>query len=70
MHKEPNIVIDGKTLTEQQAMAVRVAIGHFMFSLSEENCLGDDEHGRFMQKAYRDRLTEVEKMILEKNNGK
>jgi hypothetical protein len=54
------ITINGHSLNEGQAMTVRVAIGHFQMSLSEEaDPLGDDEHGKFITKAYQDRLREV-----------
>jgi hypothetical protein len=55
--KEPDITIGGVPLTVGQAMTVRVALGSFAMSLDEG--LGDDEHGRRMTEAYRERLREL-----------
>lgn len=55
--KEPEIIINGKVLTIGQAMTVRVALGSFAISLNEG--LGEDEHGRRMTAAYRERLREL-----------
>jgi hypothetical protein len=62
---EPTISINGHTLTEGQAMAVRVAVGSFLLLNSEPDSLGDDEHGRRMTQAYAARLMEVQKLMGE-----
>jgi hypothetical protein len=49
--REPDITINGVSLTTAQAMTVRVAIESFAMSLDEG--LGDDDHGRAMVKNYR-----------------
>lgn len=54
---EPAIIINGVRLTTGQAMTVRVALGSFAMSLNDG--LGDDEHGRQMTAAYRERLREL-----------
>jgi hypothetical protein len=54
---EPTIVINDQILTLGQAMAVRVAIVNF------HDALGEDEHGEKMSAAYRERLSEVLKII-------
>lgn len=51
---EAAISINGHTLTEGEAMTVRVALTDFMFTLADPNRLGDDEHGRRMTAGYRD----------------
>jgi hypothetical protein len=68
---EPHITINGRELTTGQALAVRVAITSFHAEMSESNALGDDEHGRFMTEHYRDRLSEVLRLVLvgEQRNG-
>lgn len=48
---EPTIVINGVTLTEGQAMAVRVAVCSFRTDMLE-NGLGDDEPGFAIANGY------------------
>ena len=55
---EPRITINGTTLTEAQAMTLRVAAGSFAKDL-RENGLGDDEHGQQMTALYLARLHEI-----------
>lgn len=61
---EPTITINQQMLTKGQAMAVRVAITNMHAEMADQTALGDDEHGRAMVKAYRERLDEVLKIIL------
>jgi len=56
---EPVITINGRPLIESQAMAVRVAIMAYHQEMADPLALGDDEHGKRMTEAYRDRLGEV-----------
>lgn len=58
------MVIEGVTLTPSQSMTLRVAISNFMSDMADPLALGDDEHGRFMTKAYRDRCREIEHLLL------
>lgn len=60
---EPDIIINGITLTDAQAMAVRVAISAFA-----PDC-GDDEHGVAMNRLYRERLREVFRIMVRPNRG-
>jgi hypothetical protein len=60
---EPTIIIGDKMLHEGQAMAVRVALNNFLIDLQDEDGLGDDEHGRAMTAAYRNRIIEVLRLI-------
>jgi hypothetical protein len=54
---EPTIIVNGHALTSAQAMAVRVAVSSFNYEL------GDDNHGQTMAIAYREKLTEVLRMM-------
>lgn len=56
--KEPHVVINGVTLTEAQAMTLRVAIESFDQDL-RTNGLGDDERGLAMTAAYVARISEI-----------
>ena len=62
-HKEPLITIESTHLTTAQAMTVRVAIEDFAMSLSDEDALGDDEHGREMRKAYLQNIGTIRKAM-------
>jgi hypothetical protein len=61
---EPRITINGRLLTEGQAMAVRVAIAAYHQELQDPDHLGTDRDGRRLTHAYRDRLEEVLRFIL------
>lgn len=62
---EPRISINGQPLTEGQAMTMRVALESFAADLlASDGGLGDDEHGKRMQKAYADRINEIRKLML------
>lgn len=50
---EPSICINGKSLTEGEAMTVRVALTCYMLELQSRDALGSDEHGRAMVEAYK-----------------
>jgi len=58
--KEPLITINGVTLSEPQAMLVRVAVATFQSNeLSNPDGLGGDERGCSMAKVYGSAGTEV-----------
>lgn len=61
---EPMIVINGVTLSDAQAMSLRVAVGSLMQDMQDPTALGDDEHGRFMVGAYRLRMQQIEGLML------
>jgi hypothetical protein len=61
--QEASITINERVLTNAQAMAVRVAISNFYSDMMEPDALGDDEHGRAMVTAYRERLVEVIRLL-------
>lgn len=59
---DPAIIINGHTLTNAQAMTVRVALGSFLMDLKTHG-LGDDEHGRHMTEGYRRALVEIIRLM-------
>ena len=61
--EEPIVIINGTALTEAQAITVRAAIENFDSDL-KENDLGDDAHGVEMTKLYRDRISEIRRLIF------
>lgn len=62
---ESDITINGVQLTNAQAMALRVACTAYHQEMaSNPDALGDDEHGRRMVAAYRDRLGEVLRLLV------
>ena len=63
MANEPKISINGKPLTNAQAMAVRVAISSFESDLNS-NGLGSDEHGEAMTAGYLDRIEELHTLMI------
>lgn len=61
MSQEADISINGIQLSEGQSLTFRVALSAFLTSLDEG--LGDDEHGKAMTKAYKQRTSEILKYI-------
>lgn len=61
---EADIIINGKKLTEGQAMAVRVAVTNLLTEMSDPRALGDDEVGMGIAAGYHARCTEVIHMVL------
>jgi hypothetical protein len=60
---EPAITVNGRRLTEAQAMTVRVALNHFSRDMGESGALGGGEHGKAMSKAYQHRAGEALEMM-------
>jgi hypothetical protein len=58
---EPSIIINGRVLSEAQAMTLRVAVGNFLITLREESFMR--ELGA-IGPHYRDRLIEIERLML------
>lgn len=65
MISEAEVTINGQRLSEGQVMALRVAASIYWENMQDENALGDDEHGRRMVLAYRDRLAEILRLMIE-----
>jgi hypothetical protein len=63
MTNEPKITINGRELTEAQAMTIRVAVSAFLVEMSDDDALGGDQHGIAMARAYWERCTELVKMM-------
>lgn len=64
MFHESKITIDGKVLTNAQAMTLRVAMCSWVSELSGRS-LGEDSHGKFMQQSYLRTGKEVRDMLIE-----
>ena len=62
MYDEPDITVNGVTLTTGQAMAVRCALQSFASDLVQTG-LGDDAHGKAMVKGYLRNIHEVNELI-------
>lgn len=64
--KELKITINGKELTEAQALTVHVALQSFATDLAYKPlALGDDEHGRFMVKSYLANISAINELYVE-----
>jgi len=64
-HKEPEIIINGRRLSDAEAMAVRVAVSSKVFDYHDNpDALGTDDHGRTMVKLYLQNLRSVERAML------
>lgn len=61
---EPLIIVNETPLTRSQAMAVRVALTSYHDEMGNPDFLGSDELGRQMTTAYRERLSEVFRLML------
>lgn len=57
---EATIIVNGRQLSEPEAMTVRVALSSMNF-----DC-GDDEHGKLMARAYRQNAQKVLRTIVER----
>jgi hypothetical protein len=62
--REPIITINGTTLTEAQAMTVRVSVTHFQGRIDRPEALGEDETGEAIRQGYLARSTEIISMML------
>lgn len=63
MMKEPEIIINGIRLTEAQAMTVRVALGMFCMSMSNDDALGSDATARAIRNGYTYAIVGINKAI-------
>ena len=61
---EKEIIINGVTLTNAQALTVRVAVSSFHTDM-KENGLGNDETGKAIANLYIKRAHEVEQLLIE-----
>ena len=56
---EPEIIINGRKLTDAQAITIRVAIEAFADDLAVPGRLGSDGHAAKMVAGYRARIDEI-----------
>ena len=59
---EPLIVINGRWLSDSEALTVRVAIESLSTQL-EDNFLGDDERGKVITQGYRDNINSIRRKM-------
>lgn len=59
---EPTITINGYTLSQAEAMTLRVSLGNFAIFLTDEG-LGDDEHGKALTAGYLAAIRSITKLM-------
>ncbi len=59
---EVTVTVDGVRLTDAQVMTLRVACEAWSMDL-KPGSLGDDDHARAMEEAYRSRLDEIRRLL-------
>ena len=69
VNSEPNIIINGITLMEGQAMTVRVALETFALTLFHEG-LGQDRIGTDICRGYLARIEEIRSMMFRRKEDK
>lgn len=48
-------------------MTLRVAVASWLMELHDDpDCLGNDEHGRFMHKSYQQSLLNIQQLMFQK----
>ena len=60
---EPTITINGITLSQGQAMTLRVALQHFLMDMPKPNALGDDEVGQSIANGYKTTAQQINHLI-------
>lgn len=64
----PIITINGVALNAAQSMTVHVALQSLATDLTrKKNPLGKDQHGKFMTKAYLQRIQEINNIYISKD---
>lgn len=66
---EPEIIINGKKLTNGQSITLRVAATTFVMDLKNDG-LGNDNHGVAMKAAYLARLNEIINLMLSRQSDR
>lgn len=62
---EPEIIVNGRKLSEAEAMAVRVAVSSKIWEFHDSpDALGTDDHGRTMVRLYLQNLRSVERTMV------
>lgn len=62
---EPEIIINGKKLTDAQAATIRVALGNFSQDLYS-NSLSEDDRGLTTKILYQTRIREIIRIMAKK----
>ena len=57
------ITINGKRLDVGHVMTIRVALTSYLMDMQEDDALGDDDHGKQMAQAYKERISEIFKLM-------
>jgi hypothetical protein len=60
--EEPNIVINGVTLSTAEAMTVRVALGCFAITLDEEE-FGNDQQSGSISQGYKQCISNIHRIM-------
>ena len=60
---EPFIKINGRQLSEAEAMTMRVALESFAISLAEDG-LGEDSHGKTMVRLYLKNIESIRRVMF------
>lgn len=63
IYNRPAVSINGEYITHGEVEALRVAVTSFLSEMSDPMVLGDDEHGRFMTKHYRQSMERILKLM-------
>lgn len=62
---EARITINGKALTDAQAMTLRVALGLFLMDLNNEGAFGMDKSGEDIRRIYLEEGRQILRLIGE-----
>lgn len=58
-HIRPAVSINGEFITHGEVESLRAAVTAFHSEVSDPMHLGDDEHGRFMTRLYRENMERI-----------
>lgn len=59
----PAVSINGEFITHGEVESLRAAVTAFHSEMSDPVALGDDEHGRFMAKHYRQHMERILRLM-------
>ena len=66
--KEPEIIINGRKLSDGEVVTIRCAIEHFAIFLNSPECLGDDQHGLRIRELYVISLGNIRQAMFKAKN--
>lgn len=64
MQIEPEVIINGVSLTSAEAMTLRVQVAAGLYYYDDPDILGKDEHGRAMTDFYRRSLEHIQSIMM------